>query len=247
MNRFFLNKAQFSGDIVTFTPEIAHQIVHVLRLGGGDLVEALDNQGFVYRVTLNADAQEHHLTGRILDTEPVTSEPSIQVSLCFGLSNRDKVEWILQKGTEIGVSAFYPFVSARTLVQSTSLTENKLARWERIIREAAEQSRRGRLPILNPPVDFRKCISLATKKHGLCLIAWEEAAPANAAISHIIDTFKGDRIALFVGPEGGFSEDEISQAREMGCQVVSMGERILRMETAAIILPALVLHDLGEL
>jgi 16S rRNA (uracil1498-N3)-methyltransferase len=247
MHRFFLKADQFSGKEVVFPPELAHQILHVLRLGEGDRVAVLDNQGQVHRVELHAAPGGRYVTGTIRETEPVTNEPGVHVSLCFGLSTRDKVEGILQKGTEIGVSAFYPFVSTRTRVQSTGLTAKKFARWERIIREAAEQSHRGRLPVLNPPLDFERCLAEVTQGHGLSLIASVKADLAGLPLRQRLASFAGKTIALLVGPEGGFSEDEIGQAIQSGCQVVSLGERVLRMETAAMVLPALVLHHLGEL
>ena len=247
MNRFFLGTEHIDEGKVTFPPDIAHQILHVLRLRGGDFVEVLDGDGQISRVALSIDVETSHVTGVIVETSFSTTESKVRVSLCFGLSNREKVEWILQKGTEIGVSAFFPFVSSRTLVQSTMLSQKKFDRWERIIREAAEQSHRGRLPVLNQPLDLETCFSTVTNAHDLNLIAWEEATDEERNVKNLIDTFTGNSIALFVGPKGGFSENEIKMGETMGCQVVSLGERILRMETAAIVFPAIVLHDLGDI
>jgi len=245
MNRFFLNKHQFAGETVDFPADLAHQIVHVLRLRDGDTLEVLDNQGMVYQVEVMITNPEKKVSGKIIRSEPVVLNDSPSVALYFGLSNREKVEWILQKGTEIGVSEFHPFVSSRTLVQSPDLTDKKQVRWERIIREASEQSRRGYLPKLFLPVDFESAISVAKDANALCLIAWEQADAKNLILRQILANFEGDSVALFIGPEGGFSTDEISQAKTAGCQVVSLGEHILRMETAAIVFPALVLHELG--
>jgi len=247
MNRFFISANQIIDDTVTFTGDISHQLQHVLRLGEGDLVEVLDNQGHVFRVALAATSYEEAITGRILSVTEETTEPTTRISLCFGLSNRDKVEWILQKGSEIGVSVFYPFISSRTLVQSTALSAHKKGRWERIIREAAEQSHRGRLPILNDPDAFEACLKKVISKHTLCLIAWENAEKHQKTLEEIIRGCLGESIAVFVGPEGGFSEDEIQTACANGCEVISLGRRILRMETAAMILPALILQEVGEL
>lgn len=247
MNRFFLDPHLISEDDVTFPKDIAHQILHVLRLSKGDSVDVLDDSGWVYRVVLDVDSQGRRVIGRITDKKPVLSEPRVRLVLYFGLSNRDKVEWILQKGTEIGISEFSPFVSSRTLVQSTSLSEKRVVRWERIIREAAEQSQRGELPVLNRPMEVEACYRRAAKEMDLCLIAWERADLDDRDIDGWIQTFNGDSLALFVGPEGGFSENEIQVGRAAGCETVSLGRQILRMETAAIVFPAIVLHELGEL
>lgn len=244
MHRFFLKPEDITGHYVAFPRDTAHQIIHVLRLGEGDQVDVLDNLGHIHHVRLGVATAGMTLTGKIIETNPVTTEPELSISLYFGLSSREKVEWILQKGTEVGVSAFFPFLSSRTLVQSSSLTTKKLARWERIIKEAAEQSGRGRLPVLDQPKFIDAYFSDVANKNHLCLIAWENARAEHASLSELLEGFEGDSMALFVGPEGGFSEDEVSHAQKAGCQVVSLGARTLRMETAAIVFPALVLYEL---
>ncbi|MDY6846895.1 MAG: 16S rRNA (uracil(1498)-N(3))-methyltransferase [Chloroflexota bacterium] len=247
MNRFFLDPQLFSDKGVKFSENIEHQILSVLRLRSGDEVEVLDNQGYLYRVVLDVDRDKKSVYGQFLSKETAMTEPSIQIILCFGLSNRDKVEWILQKGTEIGVSAFSPFISSRTLVRSIDLSEKKKVRWEKIIREAAEQSQRGRLPKLNRPQRFETCLSKTCNENRLSLIAWEDDHADQVNIAQSLHGFEGSSIALFVGSEGGFSGEEINLAKEAGCRVITLGARILRMETAAIVFPAVVLHDLGEL
>jgi 16S rRNA (uracil1498-N3)-methyltransferase len=246
MHHFFLPPEQIAGHRVTFPKEIAHQILHVLRLREDDQVAVLDNSGVVHQVRLQVDSTAWTVSGMIFETQPVTSEPTIHLSLYFGITSREKVEWILQKGTEVGVSAFSPFYSARTLVKTASLTPKKLERWARIIREAAEQSGRGRLPELHPPKDLAGCYSEATGLHDLCLIAYEAADENAQRLLGALEGFSGASIALFVGPEGGFSGEEVQLGLDAGCRVISLGARILRMETAAMVLPALVLFALGD-
>ena len=244
MNRFFLTPDDFSGNKVFFPADISHQVIHVLRLPEGEIVAVLDNHGSRYEVAVHFDDKNKQVIGTILQVKSVASARKVDVALYFGLSNREKVEWILQKGTELGISAFHPFISSRTLVQSKELPAKKLARWNRIIREAAEQSHQGYLATLNPPVDLQTGFSNATAANHLSLIAWEEAAMAESKLRQLLTQFNGSTIALFIGPEGGFSEGEIGLARACGCQVVSLGDSILRMETAAIVLPALVFYEL---
>jgi 16S rRNA (uracil1498-N3)-methyltransferase len=246
MNRFFLSEDRIKGKNVRFPPEITHQLLHVLRLEGGDEVQVLDNQGQAHFVRLEIGPEAKKVLGKVLKTQPATGEPAAKVALCFGLSNRDKVELILQKATEVGVSAFYPFISSRTLVQTTTLSEKRRERWERIIREAAEQSGRGRLPKLYPPMDLLGCLGEVKSTYHRLLVAWEGAdAHEKAGLSSVLADKVGF-LALFVGPEGGFSYEEVQALSKSGCKVISMGERILRMETAAIVLPALVLHIMGD-
>lgn len=247
MTRFFIDGNKIIGNIVHFPDDLAHQITHVLRLDTGDLVDVLDNSGMIHKVRLEVDSNARSVTGKVLASALENTEPKHQIALCFGLSTREKVEWILQKATEIGVSKFFPFISSRTLVQSTVLSEHKRARWERIMREAAEQSHRARLPELNPPLDFDDCVSAVVEACDLCLIAWENASPISDRLPQWIQPGQDQSIGLMVGPEGGFSENEVHIAKSMGCQVISLGNRILRMETAAIVLPAIVFYKLGEI
>lgn len=246
MNRFFLESSQFDGDRVIFPGEIAHQVIHVLRLTEGDKVEVLDNTCTAFEVIIiNAD-QPELVTGKIIGQRKIDSEASIKVSLFFGLTQRDKVEWILQKGTELGLNAFYPFISAHTRVTSVSMPDQKFDRWKRIIRESAEQSGRGLLPTLHQPQKLDSCLDQINQLEGRALAAWEAADPGTQTIHEGLSGFSGLSISLLIGPEGGFNKKEIQQITNAGCRVVSLGKRILRMETAAIIFPALVMYELGE-
>jgi 16S rRNA (uracil1498-N3)-methyltransferase len=247
MNRFFIDQERINQGRVHFPPDIAHQILNVLRLGEGAVVCVLDNQGHAHHVRLIHDHDVNRVQGNIITTESVTTEPATKISLCFGLTSRDKVELILQKATEVGVSAFYPFVASRTLVQKAELGEKKLVRWNRIIREAAEQSRRGRLPQLHQSHQLTDTVRFVEKNHERMMVAWESADPSQTITSSLHLPKKVESLALFVGPEGGFSGEEIQLLKGAGCEVISFGPRILRMETAAIVFPALILQSLGEM
>jgi len=247
MHRFFINPHQISAQGVNFPPDVTHQILHVLRLSEGDSVEVLIDDGYSLLTKLHIDPEGKSVIGEVVERNFVKSEPRINLHLYFGLSNRDKVEWILQKSTEIGVSAFNPFVSSRTIVRDKKLPEKKRQRWERIIREAAEQSNRGRLPILNNPIELLDGISKSPTLAKQCFLAWEGADTQNDKLADVIFPQNEGVIAVFVGPEGGFAEDEIQQAKSSGIKMISLGSRILRLETAAIVFPALVLFALDEM
>lgn len=242
MNRFFLPPDYIHGQRVQFPEDVVHQINHVLRMAPGEVIEVLDDSGRVFRVVLEPIASQS-LFGKVEYVREAENEPEVSLELCFGLTAREKVEWILQKGTEIGVARFSPFISSRTLAQDTDLPEKKTRRWERIIKEAAEQSQRGRLPSLNAPQTLVEVLAKVQAAEGPALIAWEHAESGNT-LRQALSEFTGESLMLIVGPEGGFSEEEIGQAESAGCRVLSLGRRILRMETAAIVLPALVLFEL---
>ena len=243
-HRFFIPPENFKEGRVSFPAELQSQISRVLRLKAGDEVEALDNQGNGCQVRLEQDP-EGGWFGKIISTGRVDSDPRVRVTLYFGLTQRDKVEWILQKGTEVGVAAFQPFISRRTLAQQPVSADRHRARWEAILREAAEQSGRGRIPQLFQPVKLKDAVREAIGAHDLAIAAWEDEAKQD--IKAALGAQKLSFIGLFCGPEGGFDPAEIDLMRTAGVKFFSLGKRILRMETAAILAPALALYELGEM
>jgi 16S rRNA (uracil1498-N3)-methyltransferase len=244
MHHFFVSKGQINASVVNFPADIAHQIKRVLRLREGDLVNVLDNQGNIYLTSL-AFGEGSEVQGQIKNTDVCDSEPRTKLSLYVGLTQRDKFEWILQKGTELGVSRFIPFISERSLVQKVSSADKKEQRWQKIIQEAAEQSKRGIIPVLEPAVDFKQALTGAVEKNDVCLIPWEETK--SGSISTVLGERKPERVAVLIGPEGGFSAEEIRLAEEKKVTPVTLGKRILRMETAALAAAAMVMFYLGEM
>lgn len=245
MHRFFVSPDQIGRRFVRFDDDQAHQMRRVLRLRPGDRVVALDGLGRQYEVVLE-EVSHAQASGRLSEPVEAPGEPSVRLTLYQSLLRREKFEWVLQKGTEIGVFAFAPVITRRSLVRDAEdVGPEKLGRWRRIVREAAEQSGRGRLPTLDPPVLFDS-LAPAIRGHDVSLIAWEgehehTVRDALAGRALVRD------VALFIGPEGGYDADEVRVVESWGAVPVSLGRRILRTETAALVGAALVLHELGEL
>lgn len=239
LHRFFLPPDAMDGDGVVFPAEQSHQIRRVLRLQPGDQVIALDGTGAEFTVRL--DMTPNDVTGAVEERRWNSAEPRARVVLYQGLLKGAKLELVLQKGTEIGVAEFVPVLTARSIPGDISPARQR--RYEAIIREAAEQSRRGTLPPLSPMQSFDVALETASVA-GPILLAFEDADGAG-----LCDMVRADwtRCSLFVGPEGGFSTDEVEQARALGAHIVTLGPRILRAETAAIVSAALALGTLGEL
>ena len=172
-HRFFISPENFTDERVIFPKDLQAQISRVLRLKAGDEVEALDNQGKAFLVKLAA-GPDQTLIGEILSSRSVDTEPLVSLTLYFGLTQREKVEWILQKGTEVGVSAFQPYISRRTLAQQAGSAEKHQLRWEAILREASEQSGRGRIPELFPPMKFKDALKVLLDSCDLVIAAWED-------------------------------------------------------------------------
>jgi 16S rRNA (uracil1498-N3)-methyltransferase len=241
MHRFFLtHPALILHQSVDLTP-LAHQLRVVLRLQSGEQILLLDGQGYAYRTEIR-QLERGQAVGQILDREVVAAEPRSFLTLYQCALKTDKFEWVLQKGTEIGVARFVPVISSRTIVRPAEKIRKKYARWQAIICEAAEQSGRGRLPELADPLLWDEAVKDST---GLRLLPWEETI-TSAAPTTLADAFAAvdpqDAVSLLIGPEGGISQAEADLATAAGWRTLSLGPRILRAETAALVAAALVLH-----
>jgi 16S rRNA (uracil1498-N3)-methyltransferase len=207
----------------------------------GDQILVLDNSGTEWRVELTGVGKET-AQGRIVDHQPAQTEPAVQVTLYQGTLKAQKFEWVLQKGTELGLSRFVPTICHRSVVSDTEAVAKKQARWQRIIREAAEQSGRGKLPHLETALPLAEAVRQA-KADRLKLMPWEEAS--DFSLKELLAEAEIESVALFIGPEGGFTPEEVDLARQAGCRIVTLGPRILRAETAAIAAGAAILYELG--
>lgn len=237
MNRFYIPSEFQMGEQVVFPPGTAHQISRVLRLRQGETVIVFNGSGMDYYVDL-VDVSSHEVQGRVLDEQANLTEPVIRLTMYLCLAQREKFEWMLQKCTEVGASAFVPVISSRSLVQTPDL-DKKYERWTRILQEASEQSGRASVPSLHPVQTMEQAVQ-SHRVGGLKLLAWEEETSQRLqpVLSQQPDI---NQIAMLIGPEGGFSVEEAVLARSHGWQVITLGKRILRMETAAIVAAALII------
>ncbi len=247
MHRFFIPSDWIKPPLVSFQGDTARQIFRVLRLTNGEVVTVLDGTTTEHQVRLDLVEQDR-VEGEIISSQPAFGEPHTNLSLYISSTQRTKFEWILQKGTEVGVSTFIPVITSRSLVRDTSEVLNKTARWKSILREAAEQCGRGHIPVLQPVMNYSEALTDSRKKNSLCLIPWEKERSGDLKdiLSHL-DHNKPTSTAILIGPEGGFSDEEAGQAIAEGWIPISLGVRILRMETAALVMAALVLYELGDL
>jgi 16S rRNA (uracil1498-N3)-methyltransferase len=245
-HRFFLSPELLNKHEIDFPADLARQIGRVLRLKSGAKVIVLDNCGRQADVELVMVAADQ-VAGRVLSISPASGEPAARLTLYLGLTQREKFEWMLQKCTEVGAATFVPLVTQRSLVQDGREVERKRVRWEAILREAAEQCARGRIPELRPALNWTAALGDACENHDLALAAWE--GERSLRLREALGVVKGiaaPRLGLLIGPEGGLSEEEIEAARMAGVQAVTLGKRVLRMETAAVVAAALALDELEE-
>ncbi len=251
MHRFFVPPESIGKLGVLFPADTARQIRQVLRLRTGEKVMALDGQGMEYTVLLEQITSEK-VWGSLQEERKATGEPELQVALYLSLTQREKYEWALQKCTEVGVSVFIPVISSRTLARDKEQALQKTERWVRILKEAAEQCGRGLIPAIHAPVALKDAIGEVRASHLAAAFLWEEENWSSLNTWLLEQTRNQEkavpkRVGLFIGPEGGYSEEEAGLARNAGIQTVSLGRRILRMETAAVVASALALSAFGEM
>jgi len=239
MHRFFISPEWIDGQSVAIRGRLVHRLRRVLRLGRGDRITVLDNSGWEYEVQLEEVGKES-VRGVVTGKALCTSEPATRVTLYQALLKGDRFAFVLEKGTEVGVAAFVPMLCQRGVADAPQ--GGKAGRWERIITEAAEQSRRGRLPALHPLVSFAEACRTS---QGLSLLPWEEES--ESSLRSALRANKADSINIFIGPEGGFTPEEVELACAHGVVPVTLGRRILRAETAGLVAAAAVLYERGDL
>lgn len=237
MHRFFVASGTLQEGASVELDLFAHQLHAVLRLRPGAQIVLLDGSGQQWAAEIIAlDARR--AVACVGAGRPCVSEPRLQIALYACSLKGEKFDWLLQKATELGVSRIVPVVSRRSIARPVAALERKYDRWRSVIREAAEQSGRGRLPVLAPALDFDEAVRSAS---GLRLLPWETALDVSL-LPRLADS-----VSLLVGPEGGLEEGEVVLAQACGWQVVSLGPRILRAESASIAAIAAVLALAGDL
>jgi 16S rRNA (uracil1498-N3)-methyltransferase len=242
MQRYFITSTQLVGDIIIITGDDVHHIRTVMRNRVGDVFICC-LMGFDYQVEV-VEITSTSVTCHIIERFPSVGEPKIQVTIAQGLPKGEKIEWIFQKGTELGAAKFLPFSSERTVVKlDAKKAEKKQTRWKKIVKEAAEQAHRGRIPEVLLPVAWDKLMG-EIPQYDIALIAYEKGGQA---LSEVLSSPPINSILLIIGPEGGFSEQEVLEATEQGASPITLGNRILRTETAAISLLTCVMYAKNEL
>ncbi len=241
--RFFVDPSALDGrNVRLFNPELGHQLADVLRLGRGDRIILLDGEGWQYTVSLETVDRRGTVNGAIEAREAAGGEPRINLTIYLPLIRTERFEWALQKAVELGAATFVPTICARSI--DTRPDARKLMRWRRIIREAAEQARRGRLPRLTSAITFAEACARQDSPDP-ALLLWEgtDATPLARTLRTLHQPTPPASLALFSGPEGGLTDDERRCAGQHGIMSVSLGPRTLRAETALVAATAIVVYE----
>lgn len=230
MHRFFVDEGGIQGGAARLDAAEAQHAARALRLAPGDEVELLDGVcRYAARLT---EVSKDGVCAEILGALP-DGEPGVRVTLYQGLPKADKLEFIVQKCTELGVYAVAPVIMERCVAQvSGKVGARKAERWRRIAREASKQCGRARVPEVLEAQPLSLYARALAEDYDLVLVPWEEAR--EGGIRAAIRETNAQRIAIVVGPEGGMTREEIAWLTARGARAVTLGPRILRTETAGM-------------
>ena len=244
MPTFFVASEAIVPPAVRITGPLLHHLRESLRLQPGEILSVTDDRGNRYRAEI-AEVTSRELVGRILDTTSPPAKATPSIIFAPALIKGEKMDWVIQKATELGVERIAPVLANHSVVRPRpERIEHQRARWQRIALEAAQQSERWSVPTIDEPATIAHMLSasktatskivLAERSHGISLTS----VPLPAGQSEVW---------LLVGPEGGWEEEEVRQALQQGFSAVTMGPRILRAETAAIAAISVLQSRLGSL
>lgn len=242
MPRFFMAGTNIMGGMAIMTGRDAEH-VRVLRLRPGEDMIICDGKGTDYKCRL-VKADKEQVEAEVIDVVPCPAEPTVQVTVLCGLPKGDKTDYIIQKCVEAGASEIMFFQSDRCVAKPDK-PEKKLERWQRIAEEAAKQSGRGIIPQVSWAGAYADALNVANQKE-LALFMYEtgEREALNAVLEANSDV---KTAAIVTGPEGGFAPFEADLARIVGLHICSMGERILRCETAPVVAVSALMYATGNL
>ena len=245
-HRLYVEPARLADEVVVLTDEDHRYLTRVLRLGLGDVVTLFDGKS-VEALARISRVGPRALELRIEERKPVQADTRPQVTLIQGLAKGDKIDLVVQKATELGMARFIPVTTARAVQRLDGTAARALqrrARWQKIAREAARQS--GRLDV--PEVEGVTTLTTALRaapKDSLKLMLWEGARQTSLRAE--IPAEPPQQIVIVVGPEGGFTVEEVEEARHDGFIAVGLGPRVLRTETAALVMLSILGYAVGDL
>lgn len=241
MYQFFVEDAQISNGIVTIENEDVKHIKNVLRLKCGEKVRISSNSGENYFGEIDTLADQMVLV-RILEEHAANTELPNKIYLFQGLPKSDKLELIIQKAVELGACEIIPVAMKNCVVKlDEKKASAKQTRWQEIAKSAAKQSKRSVIPTVRKPLSYREALEAAAALD-VRLVPYENERGMAATKEAVEAVRPGQSIGIFIGPEGGFAEDEIALAKERGMQLVSLGRRILRTETAGLAMLSILMY-----
>lgn len=249
MRRFFITPEAISGNRAVIQGQEARHLATVLRLVPGDTVELVDGKGTMVRAEIETISPQN-INLVIIEESSTKSESPVHITIAQGMLKDKKMDMLIRHLTELGICEWIPFVSSRSIPKPDSKRlMARMERWNKIAMEALKQCGRSVVPIIGKSVQFTEILEMGSD-FDQKIAFWENAATPIACArehgqKHGIEPPK--RIIVMIGPEGGFSKEEIEAAKENGFTAYSLGPRILRAETASITAATLAQHFFGDL
>lgn len=229
MPKFFVERENIGESAVNITGADANHIGRVLRLRVGESLCVCDGNGMDYTCEI-AEINPDCVSLKIIEKHLCDAEPSVSITLFMALPKSDKMEYVIQKCVELGVTEIVPFSSSRCVVKLADKDKiKKTERWQKIAEAAAKQSGRGIIPEVVAPISFTELLKKA-HEFDLSLFCYE--CEEENSLKNMLSKNKFKNVCVVVGPEGGFDKAEVNSAVEAGFKSVSLGKRILRCETA---------------
>lgn len=254
MNRFFVKPEYVENDVVEISGDDFNHISNSLRLKKDDKIIISIGDEYDYIVKLS-NFKDDSVLGQIIKKKPNQTEPSINIDLAQAIPKNRNIEFVIQKGTEIGINNIIPLETERTIVKlSKSKEKRRIERWQSIAEESSKQSQRGKIPEIKKLVSFdnKEKAEELLNKYDRVLVLYAGGAKKN--IKNTISRYNKNEvkdILLFVGPEGGFTKQEVEMLESLGSstkiETISLGPRILRTETAGLVALSAILYEFGDL
>jgi 16S rRNA (uracil1498-N3)-methyltransferase len=245
MHKFFVQKQNFVDNTAVIEGDDVKHIYKVLRLEPGEKVSINDLEGKEYLGQIE-EVNKNKVIVSLIEELPVNNESPVNVYLYQGLPKSSKMDLIVQKATELGVKEITPVITERVVVKSELGEFKKVDRWNRIALEACKQCKRTLIPRINTPIEFEELMG-SLEAVDLVVVPYENET--GFGIKNLIAEIKKvvKSIAIIIGPEGGFEEEEIERLKASGAYIVTLGPRILRTETAGFVCASLLLYELGDM
>jgi 16S rRNA (uracil1498-N3)-methyltransferase len=229
LTRIHLAAALSTGTEMLLPKDAANHVVRVLRLREGAALIVFDGKGYEFRAEL-LSTEGGKATIVIREQRTVSSESPLRITLVQGISRGERMDWTLQKATELGVACIAPVLTARSVVRlDDKQTEKKLEHWQAVVIGACEQSGRSVVPEVQTPMSLPNYLSTHAKD-GMRFVLSPTAPASLAGLSSL-----SNKVALLIGPEGGLDDDEVKLAEQAGFTPVRLGPRVLRTETASVV------------
>lgn len=245
MHRFFIDIDSIKKGSIIITGENVNHISKVLRLKEKDKIILCDGEGTDYIVSIES-MDKYAVRTTILYKEPSVGESELDVVVYQGIPKSSKMDFIIQKCTELGVNKIVPVINTRTVVKLATEKEElkKVERWQRIAEEAAKQSGRGKIPVIDMPMTFENAVEEAASRD-LVLMPYE--LEKNNTLKEVIKGKNPNTVGIFIGPEGGFEDDEVQLALSKNVVTVTLGNRILRTETAGFVILSCIMYEFNQI